>query len=69
MKGTPAANNLRAKTGSLSSAATLSGYVTSASGERLVFSIMANNFPEDTDIRRSYIDVIAALLASFAGRS
>jgi D-alanyl-D-alanine carboxypeptidase/D-alanyl-D-alanine-endopeptidase (penicillin-binding protein 4) len=69
LKGTPAANNLRAKTGSLSSAATLSGYVTSASGERLVFSIMANNFAEETDIRRSYIDVIAALLASFTGRS
>ena len=69
LKGTPAANNLRAKTGSLSSAATLSGYVTSASGERLVFSIMANNFTEETDIRRSYIDVIALLLASFTGRS
>jgi D-alanyl-D-alanine carboxypeptidase/D-alanyl-D-alanine-endopeptidase (penicillin-binding protein 4) len=69
LKGTAAANNLRAKTGSLSSAATLSGYVTSASGERLVFSIMANNFAEETDIRRSYIDVIAVLLASFAGHS
>src|SRR6185312_1183726 len=37
MKGTVAENNLRAKTGSLSSAATLSGYVTTAAGENLVF--------------------------------
>jgi D-alanyl-D-alanine carboxypeptidase/D-alanyl-D-alanine-endopeptidase (penicillin-binding protein 4) len=69
MKGTPAENNLRAKTGSLSSAASLSGYVTSASGERLVFSIMVNNYPESTDPRRECIDPIAVLLASFAGKS
>lgn len=69
MRGTVAENNVRAKTGSLSSAATLSGYVTTAAGENLVFSIMVNNYPEDTEIRTLCIDPIAVLLASFAGRS
>lgn len=69
MKGTVAENNVRAKTGSLSSAASLSGYLTTAAGERLVFSIMVNNFPEDAEPRATCIDPIAVLLASFAGRS
>ncbi|MGB7921941.1 MAG: D-alanyl-D-alanine carboxypeptidase/D-alanyl-D-alanine-endopeptidase [Pyrinomonadaceae bacterium] len=69
MKGTAAANNLRAKTGSINGVATLSGYVTSAGGERLAFSIMLNNYAEGLDSRRSYIDIIAVLLASYAGRS
>lgn len=69
MRGTVAENNVRAKTGSLSSAATLSGYVTTAAGENLAFSIMVNNYPEDTEVRALCIDPIAVLLASFAGKS
>jgi D-alanyl-D-alanine carboxypeptidase/D-alanyl-D-alanine-endopeptidase (penicillin-binding protein 4) len=69
LKGTVAENNLRAKTGSLSSAASLSGYVTTAAGEKLVFSIMVNNYPPDAEPREVCIDPIAVLLASFAGRS
>lgn len=67
-KGTPAENNVRAKTGSLSSAASLGGYLTTAGGEKLAFSIMVNNYPHDLDPRSSCIDPITVLLASFAGK-
>jgi len=67
-RGTPAENNVRAKTGSLSSAASLGGYVTTAAGEKLAFSIMVNNYPRDVEPRTSCIDPIAILLASFAGK-
>lgn len=68
-KGTPAEGNLRAKTGSLSGVTSLSGYVTSASGERLVFSIMLNNFSEGTVSNRTTLDAIGVLLASYNGKS
>jgi len=44
MKGTRAQGNARAKTGSIANARALSGYVTSADGEPLVFSMIVNNF-------------------------
>ena len=69
MKGTPAEGNVRAKTGSLSSVASLSGYVTTAAGEHLVFSMMLNNYPDASLVRRDSIDAIAILLASFAGKT
>ena len=68
MKGTPAENNLRAKTGSLSSAASLAGYVTTLGGEKLAFAIMVNNYPRDFDPRSVCIDPIAVLLASFTAK-
>ena len=68
-KGTVAENNLRAKTGSLSSAASLGGYVTTVAGEKLVFTIMVNNYPSDVEPRTICIDPIGLLLASFTGRS
>ncbi len=67
-KGTAAENNLRAKTGSLSSAASLGGYVTTAAGEKLAFSIMVNNYASDVDPRAVCIDPIAVLLASFSAK-
>jgi serine-type D-Ala-D-Ala carboxypeptidase/endopeptidase (penicillin-binding protein 4) len=69
MKGTPAQGNVRAKTGSLGTAASLSGYVFSAAGERLAFSVMVNNPPRDTDAHVAFNDAVAVLLASFTGRS
>ena len=67
-KGTPAENNVRAKTGSLSSASSLGGYLTTAAGEKLAFTIMVNNYPRGLDPRSSCIDPITVLLASFAGK-
>jgi len=65
MKGTPAEGNLRAKTGSISAARSLSGYVTSADGERLLFSILANNWTTPSTAVLDVIDQIAAALAAY----
>lgn len=43
MGGTPAAGNLRAKTGTIQNVSALSGYVTAANGERIAFSIIGND--------------------------
>ncbi|MGA9768515.1 MAG: D-alanyl-D-alanine carboxypeptidase/D-alanyl-D-alanine-endopeptidase [Blastocatellia bacterium] len=71
MKGTAAAGNARAKTGSLRYVYTLSGYVTSAAGERLAFSIMLNNYynTDQNSSPRGDIDAIVVMLAEMTGRS
>jgi len=66
-KGTVAAGNVRAKTGSLGGVNTLSGYVTTAGKEKLVFSIMLNNYRDENE-GRAAIDAVALQLAEF-GRS
>ncbi|HET6230982.1 MAG TPA: D-alanyl-D-alanine carboxypeptidase/D-alanyl-D-alanine-endopeptidase [Longimicrobiaceae bacterium] len=43
MQGTPLQANVHAKTGTLSGVRSLSGYLTTAAGERIVFSTMVNN--------------------------
>jgi len=45
MKGTPAANNVHAKTGTLGQVRALSGYITGRSGTLYAFSLLMNNFP------------------------
>ena len=45
MKGTLAANNVHAKTGTLGQVRALSGYITGQSGTLYVFSLLMNNFP------------------------
>jgi D-alanyl-D-alanine carboxypeptidase/D-alanyl-D-alanine-endopeptidase (penicillin-binding protein 4) len=71
MVGTAAAKNVRAKTGSLRWANSLSGYVTTAAGERLVFSILLNRYQNTDGARsaRSEIDLIPVLLAGFTGKT
>lgn len=65
MKGTPAEGNVHAKTGSISAARNLSGYVTTADGERLLFSVMANNWTTPSTAVLDVIDRIAAALAAY----
>ncbi|MGM9922263.1 MAG: D-alanyl-D-alanine carboxypeptidase/D-alanyl-D-alanine-endopeptidase, partial [Bhargavaea sp.] len=44
MKDTAAAENVKAKTGSLTGVSSLSGYVTAENGEEYIFSILFNNY-------------------------
>jgi len=66
-KETFAAANVRGKTGTIDQVSALSGYVTTAAGERLVFSILVNGV-NDVKIRQSTIDEIVVALASFNGK-
>jgi D-alanyl-D-alanine carboxypeptidase/D-alanyl-D-alanine-endopeptidase (penicillin-binding protein 4) len=61
MRNTPAANNAHAKTGTLTHVSALSGYVTAANGETLVFSLMTNNYPGAPTPKGMEDDVCRAL--------
>jgi len=67
--GTAAARNVLAKTGSLRYVSSLSGHVTTAAQERLVFSFMLNAYTGTATSGREVIDELAVLLANFSGRS
>ena len=71
MRGTVAAGNVHAKTGSLHWASSLSGYVTTAAGEHLAFSFMVNRYqaPPGGGSARGALDELTLLLAGFSGRS
>lgn len=64
MAATPAAGNLRAKTGTIRGVSALSGYVTTADGERLAFSITANDLA-DTGRAKRVEDAVGVRLARF----
>jgi serine-type D-Ala-D-Ala carboxypeptidase/endopeptidase (penicillin-binding protein 4) len=72
MLGTPAAGNLQAKTGTLTHVYALSGYVTAADGEHLVFSIMLNRYQRPIDALgrsippspESDLDAVAEMIAA-----
>ena len=63
MRGTAAAGNVRAKTGSLDMVRSLSGYVTSADARLLMFSILCNNWLVDVREVDRTADAIAVRLA------
>lgn len=65
MKGTPAEGNARAKTGSFTNARALSGYVRTADGEPLLFSIIANNYNVPSALIDQATDAIVVRLAQF----
>lgn len=71
MRNTAAADNVHAKTGSMTNVRCLVGYVTTAAGERLAFAIMLNNFVRDEDepSPSRNLDAIVELLAEFQGKS
>jgi D-alanyl-D-alanine carboxypeptidase/D-alanyl-D-alanine-endopeptidase (penicillin-binding protein 4) len=63
MRGTPAENNVRAKTGSLTGVSALSGYVSTADNELVAFSILCNHFPAGGRYLREVQDSVMVLLA------
>lgn len=70
MKNTAAFQNVHAKTGTLRWVNALSGYVTTALGEKLVFSLMLNRYdPPPNRKRTDELDDIAVILANFTGIS
>jgi D-alanyl-D-alanine carboxypeptidase/D-alanyl-D-alanine-endopeptidase (penicillin-binding protein 4) len=65
MRDTPLAGRVQAKTGTISNMRALSGYLTTNSGERIVFSIIANHFTAPT---REIDDVAEKLLLRLVTR-
>ncbi len=65
LRGTRAEGNVHAKTGSISNVRSLSGYLTTADGERLVFSIIANNFKAPAAVVDGIADQAVERLVSF----
>ncbi len=69
LRGTAAEGNVSAKTGTLRYANAISGYVTTAGGERLAFALLLNRqVPEPgAPSVREELDQMVALLAAYAG--
>jgi len=65
MRGTAAAGNVHAKTGSIANVRSLSGYVTSADGERFVFVMIANHFTVPRRVVEVVQDHVMERLANF----
>jgi D-alanyl-D-alanine carboxypeptidase/D-alanyl-D-alanine-endopeptidase (penicillin-binding protein 4) len=66
MKGTPAENNVRAKTGTMTDVRTLAGYLRTRDGETLAFAILLNNFEGSSAEATAAVDRIVVHLAGFS---
>ncbi len=66
MKGTKAENNVHAKTGTIAAVRSLSGYIRTADGEMLAFSMIANNFLVSSKAAEYVQDSAAVRLANFS---
>jgi D-alanyl-D-alanine carboxypeptidase/D-alanyl-D-alanine-endopeptidase (penicillin-binding protein 4) len=64
LRGTPAAGNVRAKTGYVDKARSLSGYVTAADGRMLIFSLLCNNYSVPTKAVERVQDALVIRLAT-----
>ena len=64
MKGTPAERNVHAKTGTIDKVRTLSGYVTTADGHQLIFTLLCNNFTVPNRRVEALQDTLLARLAA-----
>jgi serine-type D-Ala-D-Ala carboxypeptidase/endopeptidase (penicillin-binding protein 4) len=67
MRESPAANNMRGKTGTLTYVNALSGYVTTRRGQPLILSIMGNNYTGPGRETTGVMDQICVMLAEFDG--
>ncbi len=63
-----ARGNVRAKTGYISGARTLSGYVTAANGHLLAFSLLCNHYSTSTARVNRAQDAVVELLADYEGQ-
>ncbi|HEX8565459.1 MAG TPA: D-alanyl-D-alanine carboxypeptidase/D-alanyl-D-alanine-endopeptidase [Pyrinomonadaceae bacterium] len=68
-KNTIAAGNVRGKTGTIDQVSALSGYLTTAAGEQLAFSVIVNALPAGSAAQRAVIDEIVLALANFNGKT
>jgi len=66
LAGTSADGKVRAKTGTVENVRAIAGYVDTAGGETLVFSIIANNFTVSTSVIDAAADKALVRLASFS---
>ncbi len=66
LKGTAAAGNVHAKTGSLTGVRSLSGFVKDADGENLLFVMLVNNFTVPQRVVEAAQDQVVVRLANFS---
>jgi D-alanyl-D-alanine carboxypeptidase/D-alanyl-D-alanine-endopeptidase (penicillin-binding protein 4) len=66
MRNTPAAGNVRAKTGTMSNIRSMAGYVKTRDGETLAFVAIINNFEGPGAAANQALDAVAVSLASFS---